>query len=232
MKYVSLLIVLKYIMNCCPCGNDENAVVPPIEGQNVERRYRFPREAHHRPLHPVHHREEDVYRGFEEDLEVVYNQFADDFIDFPGIRGVRTKRDLVVGNLAVRYEGEKINSIEVERRILRSEGGMVVDAGYNEEGERVYIDGAVGGNIACLINHHCNPSRVNVELRKVDNYGEPEVHFMVIKPIPAGTDLYFDNRGSVACLPLNSGDVVRTVQCLCKGFESIERIPICARRML
>ena len=219
-------------MNCYPCGSDEDAVVPPVNEDSIQRRHRFPRDAHNRPLHPIQPPEIIDYRGFEDDLIVVHNQFAVSFNDFPGIRGVQTTRDLQVGNLAVRYEGERIDSQEVEHRILQSRGGMIVDAGENEDGERVYIDGAVNGNIASLINHHCNPNIVNVELRKVDNFGQPEIHVMVIKPIAANSDLYFNNRGSVTCLPIESAAVVRTVQCLCKGLESIEVIPICGRRML
>lgn len=216
-------------MNCCPCGDVNNAV--PQTEVNVERRHRFPRQAHNRPLYPSQSRDESVYRGFEDDLEIVY-QFADDVIDFRGIQGVRTNRDLVMGNLAVRYQGERIDPDETERRIRRSEGGKIVDAGENVDGERVYIDGAIGGNIACMINHHCDAARVNVEMRKFDNNGEPEIHVMVIKPIMAGSDLFFENRGSVSRLAPDAVGVVRTFRCFCKGFDPITKYPICERLML
>src|SRR6267142_6414779 len=82
--------------------------------------------------------------------------------------------------------GERINHLEAERRMRRSERTRI-----SELDDDCYIDGSVGGNVTQYINHSCEP---NANVRVVDG-------FMIIFPlreIAPGEEITIDYLNSFA----------------------------------
>jgi hypothetical protein len=191
---------------------------------------RFPRAAHNVPQYPPE-TESVVYEGAIEALYETQNQFADSSIGFQGIRGVKTCITLIPGNTAARYVGEHIDGNEAHHRNINGEGGMIAfSRSYTqtENNEDVFIDGAIGGNISRLINHHCDNNHVNVKLTRTEN-GLHGLDFIVCKKIPIGGDLYFNNGNAMEEGMIPEEYIHR---CFCKGFDPITHLPICTKMML
>ena len=137
-------------MDSCGCFNPDSVVAP----------FRHPRTAHHNPLVPRETNPTPIYEGYINDLYVVPNQFACEDIGYGGMRGVKTNVAIGKGSVVVRYIGEFIGPTEAHRRNITGFGGKIALARSHTETRNhqdLYIDGENGGNISCLINHHCDP---------------------------------------------------------------------------
>jgi hypothetical protein len=213
-------------MSCCySCFDPSNVSNDPL--LDSSRRAQFPRRAHNYNRYPPPLRDED-YQGYEADLFEVPDQLAHPITGYGGMRGVKTHCALHVGAIAARYIGEPINADVAHARNENGLGGMIAFAGQDEQGFDVYIDGAVGGNISRLINHHCNDEMVNIRLVKNYFNGVNCIDVMVCKYIPPEGDLFFNNRSTIV-----EGMVPEAVlhRCFCKGFD-LNGNPICTRVML
>ena len=209
-------------MDCLGCFDPSNAIIRAPG--------RFPRAAHNVPRYPRPSLATLTYEGYHNDLDFT-QQFVDPVLGMPGIVETKSTVDLHVGALAGRYIGEQIDGREAHHRNCTGRGGKIVWARntYETEGQGdVFIDGEFGGSMTSSINHHCDPNVVSVKLTKSDN-GKYGLDFIVIKEIPAGGDLFFNNRSQigVGIVPLE-----HLKPCYCKGYDAITHLPICTKMML
>jgi SET domain-containing protein len=99
-------------------------------------------------------------------------------------RGVFARRPIPEGTRIIEYAGEVISSREADTRY--DDGSMTRHRTFLfalEDGR--CIDGAVGGNEACLINHSCEP---NCEAVEVDG----RIWIESLRPIARGEELTYD----------------------------------------
>lgn len=150
------------------------------------------------------------------------DQFLDPSGAFDPIRGVKTRHFIRKNEKICRYLGEHIDGVEKTRRAVAGLASKIAYAGYDEDDEnnKVFIDGNVGGNIASMINSHCSLDNA-ILLKESEDFpkeGTAALNVYAKCDIDSDDDVYikashfFDDT-----LPVDS---IPTYRCLCKGRNS------------
>ena len=99
-------------------------------------------------------------------------------------RGVFTRSSISAGVRIIEYVGEIISAEEADRRYDDHRMERHQTYLFSLDDGRC-IDGQVGGNVARLINHSCEPNCEAVEI-------EGHVWILASRPIDAGEELTYD----------------------------------------